>query len=205
MTASPFPTARLTGLVIAFWLATATATSVREVSLDEMLARAELVFEGEVTHLEVKETPHHHRPFTQITFRVLDVIKGREELSTVTLDFLGGQIGDKRLQVSDMDYPELGEHGIYFVESLQRRQVHPLYGWSQGRFLTTVDEAGQLHIRTADGDPVVRLEFDSASEPTGLSRGIAKGVFTRGDALSKEAISLDDFKRRLRQQLDIIR
>ncbi|MFN3920490.1 MAG: hypothetical protein ACK4JF_09435 [Methylohalobius sp.] len=121
-------------VLISFWLTPVLATSVREVSLPEMLERAELVFEGEVIHVAVQETLDH-RPFTRIRFRVLDVIKGSFEQSTLTLDFLGGERGASRLQVAEMDYPELGEHGIYFVETLKSRLINPLYGWSQGRFI----------------------------------------------------------------------
>lgn len=193
---------RLAGLVIGFWLATSVATSVREVSLQEMLAQAELIFEGEVIRVEVQETSDYQRPFTRISFRVLDVIKGRWEQPTIILDFLGGESGGKRLAVTDMEYPALGEHGVYFVESLIRRQVHPLYGWSQGRFVTYADKSGRLRIRTASGRPVTRLEFEPAVDLPRSSRGIAKGVLTRRDALTNEAMSLQDFKQQLRLHLD---
>lgn len=190
----------LVGLVIGFWLAASWATSVREVSLKEMLAQSELIFEGEVMRVEVQETPTYHRPFTRIHFRVLDVIKGSWKHPTITLDFLGGESAGRRLEVTEMEYPALGEHGVYFVESLSRRQVHPLYGWSQGRFVTYADESGRLRIRTAGGQPVTRLEFEPAIDPH-ISRGIAKGVLTRQDALAHEALSLEDFKQQLRLHL----
>lgn len=194
----------LAGLILSFWLATALATSVREVSLPEMLERAELVFEGEVIHVAVQETPDH-RPFTRIDFRVLEVLKGRFERPTITLDFLGGESGGKRLALEAMDYPTLGEHGIYFVESLNQRQVHPLYGWSQGHFIAHADESGRLRLKTATGQPVTGLEFEAAAGPPRLSRGIAKGVLTRRDAEASEAMSVEDFKQQLRQYLNATR
>ncbi len=195
---------RLAGLVIGLWLATGAATSVREVSLQEMLAQAEFIFEGEVIRVAVQQTPDH-RPFTRISFRVLEVIKGCFEHPTITLDFLGGKSGGKHLAVTDMEYPALGEHGIYFVESLSRRQVHPLYGWSQGHFVTYADESGRLRIQTAAGQPVTRLEFEPAAGLPRISRGIAKGVLTRRDALANEALPLEDFKQQLRLHLGKIR
>ncbi len=194
---------QLAGLVIFLWLATGAATSVREVSLQEMLAQAELIFEGEVIDVAVQEPPDR-RPLTRIRFQVLDIIKGRFEHPTITLDFLGGKIGGKRLAVTDMEYPALGEHGIYFVESLSRRQVHPLYGWSQGHFVTYADESGRLRIQTADGQPVTGLEFEPAASFPRPSRGIAKGILTRRDALANEALPLEDFKQQLRLHLDDI-
>lgn len=198
---SPPVLVRLVGLIIGAWLATGAATSVREVSLPEMLMRAELVFEGEVIHVAVQETPDR-RPFTRIDFRVLEIIKGRFEHPTITLDFLGGESGGKRLVLAEMDYPALGEHGIYFVESLNRRQVHPLYGWSQGRFIAYPDESGRLRLKTAAGQPVTGLEFKSTAGLPRLSRGIAQGVLTRSDASASEALSVEDFKQQLRQYLN---
>ncbi|GAB6067745.1 hypothetical protein JCM13664_10630 [Methylothermus subterraneus] len=191
---------RLVALLIAGWLATASATSVREVSLQEMLERAELVFEGEVVRVRGGETLDQ-RPFTRIEFRVLDVIKGRYERPTLTLDFLGGESGAKRLAIEAMDYPALGERGIYFVESLTTRLVHPLYGWSQGHFVAYPDESGRLRVRAANGQPVTQVEFAPAAGSPRLSRGVAKGVLTRRDAQISEALSLEEFKKQLRQHL----
>jgi hypothetical protein len=101
-----------------------------------------------------------------------------------------------------MDYPTLGEHGIYFVESLNRRQVHPLYGWAQGHFIAHADESGRLRLQTATGQPVTGLEFESTAGLPQLSRGIAKGVLTRREAEASEAMSIEDFKQQLRQYLN---
>ncbi len=199
----PLPLRRLFGWVLGLWLGTAIATSVREVSLEEMLTQAELIFEGEVAHIEVQETPIYRRPFTRVEFRVLEVIKGNWQQPTIALDFLGGESNGRRLAVEEMDYPKLGEHGIYFVESLRRRQVHPLYGWSQGRFVTFVDAEGRLRVQTAHGQPVTGLEFTPLNFPR-LSRGIAKGVLTERAATATQALSLKDFKQQLRQKLDEI-
>jgi hypothetical protein len=188
----------LLGLSLSVWLLTCAATSVREVSLKEMLEAAELVFEGEVTSVSV-QAPLNLPPFTRIDFRVLEVIKGHFTSPTLTLDFLGGEVGPKRLAVEEMHYPKLGEHGIYFVESLRRRQVNPLYGWSQGHFLAQPDRFGVLRVLTYDGQPVTSLSFEA--QALGLSRGVAKGVKTRRDALNSAALSLEDFKHKLHDYL----
>ncbi|MCX8050042.1 MAG: hypothetical protein N3A55_10365 [Methylohalobius sp.] len=193
-------TVRLIGFILGFWLTVGLATSVREVSLEEMLTRSDLVFEGEVIAVEVQEVPNL-RPYTRILFRVLDVIKGSWREPTIALDFLGGEVGSKRFEVAEMDYPELGEHGIYFVESLRRRLVHPLYGWSQGRFITRPDKTGQLRIHSASGQPVVGIQWATQKRPKRLSRGVAQGVAIRSEALAEEALALEEFKRRLRRHL----
>ncbi len=187
------------GLSLSVWFLTCAATSVREVSLKEMLEASELVFEGEVIGVSV-QAPPNQLPVTRIDFRVLEIIKGRFTAPTLTLEFLGGEAGLKHLAVEEMHYPKLGEHGIYFVESLQRRQVNPLYGWSQGHFLAQPDSLGVLRVLTYDGQPVVQLSFEG--QTLSLSRGVAKGVKTQREALDAKALSLEDFKQKLRDHLD---
>jgi len=57
---------------------------------------------------------------------------------------MGGRIGELTLEVSDMRMPEVGERGIYFVETLNEQQIHPLFGWQQGHYLViTNQQTGQ--------------------------------------------------------------
>ena len=124
------------------------ATSVRQVTMDEMLQFCEFVFEGKVLGLEAKEN-NQKRIHTYVIFEIQDIIKGDYSSDTITLSFLGGTIGDVTMAVSDMKFPKEGERGIYFVESLDRLQVHPLYGWSQGHFIVKTDDTGIDRVMTS--------------------------------------------------------
>ena len=128
------------------------AASVRHVTLDEMLQQCQFVFEGKVLALEARENSQK-RIHTYVTFEILDVIKGEYPGDTLTLSFLGGTVGDVTMGVSDMKVPQVGERGIYFVESLERSQVHPLYGWSQGHFLVQPDGTGMDRVMTSNKQP----------------------------------------------------
>ncbi len=182
----------LLGLV---WLPAAQATAVRAVSLQEALRHSELVFQGRVVARRVidDESP---RSFTRIVFEIEEVIKGDYDAVTLTLDFAGAP--EAGLVVADMDYPEPGEVGIYFIESLRRRQANPLYGWSQGHFRIVV-RGGRPVVVAADGNPVVALTL-SAAESGGLSCGVAKGVRVRRQAWA-QGMAPEDFKAVLRNWL----
>jgi hypothetical protein len=95
--------------------------------------------------------------------------------------------------------PERGEKGIYFVESLQRRQAHPLYGWSQGHFVVVEDERGVERVLTKTKLPVTAMQY--GSEIRRLSDGIALGVtVTEAEDLT-EAMTITDFKQQLSTML----
>jgi hypothetical protein len=122
----------------------AKATTVLEVSFDEVVKSAEFIFEGQVLSKETRPSPIDGRPFTYFTFEVIDVIKGSYSGNYIELGFAGGTLGGLTLSVSDMRMPEIGERGIYFVESLTQELVHPFYGWHQGHYLV-VTNTDNLH------------------------------------------------------------
>ena len=106
----------------------ALALSVLAVSLEQLSTRSELVFEGAVISVQSTLDPDQVGIHTFVTFRVVDVIKGEYMEDELVLRFLGGTVGDIRVEVADSTFPAVGEEGIYFVESLSRFQVNPFYG-----------------------------------------------------------------------------
>lgn len=119
----------------------AKATTILNVSLNEVVKGAEFIFEGRVISKETRPSPIDGRPFTYFIFEVIDVIKGSYSGNYIELGFAGGTLGGLTLSVSDMRMPEIRERGIYFVESLTQELVHPFYGWHQGHYLIVTDPA----------------------------------------------------------------
>jgi len=186
-----------------FQLSEGIAASVKAVSMYEMLQASQFVFEGTVQSIEAKEG-NNKRIYTYVTFAIQDIIKGRYLAKTITLRFMGGTVGDVAMVISDMDFLETGEHGIYFVESLKRHQVNPLYGWQQGHFLVEPDgDTGTERILTRDKQPVTEIQRNSsgtsAQGPGGLSTGVARGLEI--GPKGAEGMPLDQFKKVLREQL----
>lgn len=177
----------------------AYSSSVTEVGLGDMAAASELVFEGRVIGVESSWTEDGRAIRTTVTFEVLDVLKGSAG-TTVTLNFLGGAIGDLRLSVTDLNLPVPGEKGVYFVETTGQDQVNPLYGWSQGHFLLVRDPSGRgERVLTADARPVMGLERDNVfAKSSGISDGVAQGVITGDETVVRDALSREAFKEALR-------
>ena len=181
------------------------ASSVLEVSLNEMLQQSQFVFEGTVTAIEAKENSQK-RIHTYVTYEIKDIIKGKYHSNTITLSFLGGTVGDVTMAVSGMKFPQMGEHGIYFVESLERVQVHPLYGWSQGHFIVERDVTGSERIMTNRRLPITAVmdtmqdeQMTPDKERTQApSKGVVRDLVIAKD---KEGLTVDEFKRVLHERI----
>jgi hypothetical protein len=170
---------------------------VEQVSMADVTKGSEFIFRGRV--LETRSTRDGNSPiFTHVTFQVLEVYKGPNVGDRIELEFMGGKVGTLELKIADMRFPAIGETGIYFVESLKRRQVHPLYGWQQGHFLINRDASGVERVRTASGRPVMSVQDDGPSG-TNPSEIIPRGLITAQSVQSGTGLTVADFKRRIQQ------
>ena len=184
------------------------ATSVREVSMDELLQQSQFVFEGTVTAIEARQNSQR-RIHTYVTFEITDIIKGEYSGNIITLRFLGGTVDDVTMVVSDMQLPQEGEHGIYFVESLERFQVNPLYGWSQGHFIVERDGTGSERVMTNRGLPVTGVMDYMSDEPKtpgkermqDLSRGVVRDLVVAQEGEDNKAMTVDEFKKGLHKRM----
>ena len=181
------------------------AASVLEVSMDEMLRQSQFVFEGTVTAIEARENSRK-RIHTYVTFEIKDIIKGEYQSNIITLRFLGGTVGDVTMAVGDMRLPQEGEHGIYFVESLERLQVNPLYGWSQGHFIVERDVTGIERIMTNRRLPITGVVDKMQDEQMtpgkeriqALSKGVVRDLVIAKD---KKGLTVDEFKKILHERI----
>lgn len=177
------------------------ATTVAQLSFDEVVGTAELVFEGRVLAVEARETgPRSIHTFVE--FEVLDLLKGEYAAATIELSFLGGRVGNRQLQVSEMQLPEPGETGIYFVESLQDLQLHPLVGWSQGHYLIEQDSNGRAHVQSASHQPIRAVSIAPfAAAQTLNDDGVASGVQIQPIRDEESAMSATGFKALVRERV----
>jgi hypothetical protein len=139
---------------------------------------------------------------------IKDIIKG-EYHSNITLRFLGGTVGDLTLAVTDMRLPQQGEHGIYFVESLERFQVNPLYGWSQGYFIVERDATGSERVMTNRRLPITGvMDYlpDEQMTPSKeriqvLSKGILRDLVVAQEENDNRGMTVDEFKQVLHKRM----
>lgn len=180
----------------------ASAGSVRQLTLAEVLQYSELVFSGEVIESQAQWDDSQSNITTFITFEIESVIKGDSPQEKITLEFLGGAVDGEQQGISAMIYPEIGERGVYFASDPRQRLVHPLVGWSQGHF-KEVTHQGETKIVTADDQAVVSVSFAprfaKATRPLQFSHGIAEGVWTSAELSS--AVSKTKFMEQLTRYL----
>jgi hypothetical protein len=215
MTASAFSRALrrvFLGLLLVGIAPFAPATSVIRVTFPDLCEKAALIFEGRVIDVQTREEHDRYKHiWTVATFEVLEVIKGPpvpgSKVSAppvggrISLEFLGGAVGNRTLRIGDMRVPEPGETGIYFVESLEKRLVHPLYGWSQGHFIVDRGPGGAEEVRSAAGQRVLAIEDLPAAPEVGLSSGTALGVRLAAKPDATPGLTARSFKDAIRRAL----
>lgn len=170
-------------------------SSVEGVGILTMIQGSELIFEGVVEGssvlLDATGTPR-----TWVRFRVLETLKG-DPIDRLSLGFAGGVIGKVGYEVSESPIPSRGEHGIFFVESLHRTLVNPLYGWRQGilRIESRDRPPGppRRWVTSHRGRPIVAVGGPTRRAGRALSSGVAQGLVEgeAGDvasALTPEAL-----------------
>ncbi|MBS27179.1 MAG: hypothetical protein CMQ26_08880 [Gammaproteobacteria bacterium] len=153
--------ARLTFLLGLLWLPIGYGTTIQKLDIDDVVMEAELVFEGEVLTHEVRVDSNSNLINTFVTFLVLDVIKGNNQIDTLELKFAGGTLNGETVRINGLSIPQPGEQGIYFVESTSNKLINPLVGWSQGHFVIKESE-GQRMVYTNTLKPVVGIQSVSS-------------------------------------------
>ena len=193
------PLVAVTVIGLAMAAAIGSATTIRPVAFDEMCDAAELIFDGTVLAVTTHATAGSRRIETRVRFRIEDVIKGDAAGETLELLFLGGAADGRRLVVAEMHYPAVGERGVYFVESLRQRLVHPLIGWSQGHVRVVTDSDGVARVASFDGRPLRSLT--GTAPDTADQRGVARGLEVMPADTWQDAVSLEAFKAAVRESL----
>ena len=149
--------ARLTFLLSLLCWSIGHGTTIQKLDIDQVIMDAELVFEGEVLTHEVRVDSNSNLINTFVTFLVVDVIKGNNQIDTLELKFAGGTFNGETVRVNGLSIPQPGEQGIYFVESTSNELINPLVGWSQGHFVIRESE-GKRVVYTPNLKPVVGIQ-----------------------------------------------
>jgi hypothetical protein len=130
---------------------TARASIVPPVTFDEIVQGSDIVIRGEVVRTDARfvDTPSGRAIITIVTFRIERTLKGRAE-GELSLEFLGGQVGEVRLDVAGAPRFTVGERNIICVRA-GGRHVSPVVGFNQGRFRVARDSSGRDYVTTHDG------------------------------------------------------
>jgi hypothetical protein len=165
----------------------ANATTVIPPTFDELVSRAQIIFEGQVTGLKSQWIGEgaEHRIVTYVTFKVDDTLKGNAG-ATYSIRMLGGTVDGRTMEVTDAPKFKVGDHDVLFVEN-NGSQFIPLVGIQHGRFRVQTDQAGRSTLVTGDGQPLADV-----NQLGGDEAGVARG---------KASLSLDNFKSIIRSRV----
>ena len=165
----------------------ANATTVIPPNFDELVSRAQIIFEGEVTGLHSQWIGEgaEHRIVTFVTFKVDDTLKGNPGAS-YSIRMLGGTVDGRTMEVTDAPRFKVGDHDILFVEN-NGSQFIPLVGIQHGRFRVQKDKTGRDTLVTGDGQLLADVNQLGSNEEAAAS--------------SKAALSVNDFKSAIRSHV----
>jgi hypothetical protein len=142
----------------------ASATTYPPVTFSELVARADVIFVGEV--VDVRPFPWRTRRGTlvktRVVFRVWDPIFGTTS-AMESFDFLGGRWGELEVAVAEMPRFTIGDRRVVFA----RREpgINPIVGFTQGLLRIGRDAQGVDRVFTLGGAPLVAPEGIGMRQP----------------------------------------
>ena len=160
----------------------ARATSVIPPTFPELVAEAEAIVRGRVTDIAVRRSSAPDgTPVikTHVTFSVERTLKGPERAS-VTLELLGGTIGDESLVVTGLPRFELGSTDYLFVER-NGVQFCPLVAVRHGRYRLLREAGGREFVARDNAVPltdVTQVVLPLAALPDVLRSASVAGALT---------------------------
>jgi len=163
----------------------AGATTLRSITLPELVAASEAIFVGTVSETTTVpgEAPYNLL-HTEVTFTDLAPVTGSFPETSVRYRFAGGRLGDRRVVIVGMPSFTPGER-VILLASREGRLCHAV-GWTQGVF--------RLGRDTGTGDEIVLDAFRRAVV------GIVDGHPVTGDA-AVSAMRTGEFTAHLRSLL----
>ncbi len=183
------PCVRLIALLLLLLSCAVTpATSVLAPTFGRLVASADLIFTGQILaqRCEWQERRGRRSIVTLVTVGVESIHKGQAE-SVVTLQFLGGKVGDVSLEVAEMPRFNNGERAVLFVEG-NGTNASALVGFYHGRFPLRRESDGPDRVLHHDGKPL--LDVADIGRTATAQRSL------------KPALTHDEFIRRLQGVLN---
>jgi hypothetical protein len=158
----------------------AQATTVIPPTFDELVAEAEIIFQGDVTDVKsqwVGEGAQRHI-VSYVTFKVDEALKGSPG-QNYTIRMLGGTVDGETMGISDAPKFKVGDKDILFVQN-NGSQFIPLVGIMHGRFHVKRDQMGQEIVTNNEEEPVknvARLGRTEEMTPSAAEGNLSAAAF----------------------------
>ncbi|HYC77396.1 MAG TPA: hypothetical protein VEI02_07190 [Planctomycetota bacterium] len=132
-------------LALAFAGVGGAATSVRPMSLEELVRGSECVVLADVESVSSQWDAEGRMIYTYVTLKVAECWKGAPA-QTVVVRVPGGQVGDVRVRVSESPVFLAGERVAAFLRS--RNGATEVTGWFRGKLTVTGSEVREMRNKT---------------------------------------------------------
>lgn len=165
----------------------AHATTVVPPSFPELVSEAQVIARGTVSSIESRwvEGPQGRLIETFVGFAVDQALKGNPG-STMTLQFLGGTVGQDTMRVSGMPEFKVGDREILFVTG-NGTQFCPLVRFGHGRYhIHTDGTTHRPYVARNDGRPLTSVNDVQAPEH-GATAATAQNALTPDDFAAQVA------------------
>lgn len=140
---------------------------------------------------EKRTTPRGTKIYTRVELEIIEVIAGHPP-AHVTLEFLGGQVGEERMTIEGTPRFTVGDEDILFVSG-NGRSICPLYGMMHGRYLVGKETAtGRQYVARSDGEPLQNTAQIASSMET------ESNIATRHRAAAATALGPAEFVREIK-------
>jgi hypothetical protein len=181
--------------VFGLMAAATRATTVTPPNFTELVTDSDYVVHGKVDSVRTEKVVRGAREVlvTFVDFRVIEVVAGQApSADVVTLQMLGGRLGDEELWVEGSPQFVVGDEDILFVRG-NGRFVSPLNGMMHGRYRVAKDPESDRKVVTRDNrQPLTNTsEVASALRPPGDSEAASLPTV-------EKAMSSTDFMKAIR-------
>jgi len=124
-------------LMMSFWGSEARATTLTELSVEQMTDASDLIVRGTITQV-FTELDERGNVWTRAQVEVSEVLKGVTTTKAVLVDQMGGVHGNSYSVIRWAPRFSKGEDAVFFLETLRSGKTS-IVGWYQGKFTLRMD------------------------------------------------------------------
>jgi hypothetical protein len=156
------------GLVTAAFAGLCIATTLKEVSFEDLVGSSDQIVSGHVTKSWVSWGSQHRFIWTRYEVAVEDVMRG-PKTSTIMVSEPGGVLEGKGMSVESAVRYSIGDYVVLFLHTYPNGDKRTV-GWSQGKF--TIDDRDRVHSNAGSGFAIARFGV-VAGTPISTLDGVA--------------------------------
>ena len=166
-------------LALASGFSAVLATSVKPLTLSEMVKRSPRIIHGTVIETRSQWEDGGTEIYTYVTLAPLEMLKGKAPANggTVTFRQIGGQVGDRAVYVPGTPRFSPKQEVVVFLTGADRGGYSQVMGIFQGAFRPGAGPARRGGVEGVSPEAIGSLVPDAGTASTGASESPTAGTF----------------------------